>query len=143
MPSLDDVKAQVHAEKIKVFASIEAIIGSPYAVAALLAAAIAFGSHLIYAPTRLAPLFDNFSAVTLGLPPIDFGVVGQGARDATEAAGRQGAGEVAAETLAANAWAVPSLNALGLGAALILLAWNFGAMLRRKREETRRRLGQV
>jgi hypothetical protein len=140
MPSLDDVKAQVGAEKTKVFSSIEAIIGSPYAVSALLAAAIAFASHLIWAPERMAPLFDNFSSVTLGLPPIDFGVLGQGAQDAIDAAIRQGAPDVAAETLTSNAWAVPALNAAGLIAALLLLGWNLLAMLKRKRAETAARL---
>jgi hypothetical protein len=126
-----------------VFSSIEAFIGSPYAVAFLLAAAIAFGSHVIWAPERLAPVVDNFSTVTLGLPPVDFGVVGQGVHDATDAAIRQGGGDAARDLLSQNAWANPLLNGLGLAVALALLIWNFLAMLRKKRAETRRRLGQA
>jgi len=127
--SLDDAKALYRAEKQKVVGSLQAIVASRVLIAVFAASALAFGSHLFYAPARL-PSFGGLSVATFGLPPIDFGLAGQAAQDAAGAAQRQGVSAEVQGFLAENAAAIPILNGIGFGAAVVLLLWSLAIQTR-------------
>lgn len=135
--NLEDAKQIFREEKSKVTSSLSAIAGSRWLMAILATAVIAFGTHLYFAPQRLPPL--SISSVTaLGLPPgLDFGLVGEQAQAAMDAAARSAAQEdiaarFAAET-AANPNFVRTLNTIGFGTALVLLIGNMWIMTKRRR----------
>ena len=130
--SLDDAKAIVREEKAKFSTAIAALFGSRPVLAVLTLVMIVFGVQALLAPTELPPL-GSVNIAQLGLPPLDFGAIGQGAREAASAAQSAGARDVLAEQLAAHPSAPPYINAtVALGAAL-LLAINILAAARRYR----------
>lgn len=131
--NLDEAKAIFRAERTKVTTSISAVAGSRWLMAILATLALAFGTHLIYAPSRLPPV-GGVSVAAVGLPPsVDFGFAGEQAKAAQEAALRERAAERAQELVAANAERAPLLNAIGFGAALVLLLVNMTIMTKRRR----------
>jgi hypothetical protein len=130
--SLDEAKQIIREERTKVTSSISAIAGSRWLLAILATFALAFGSHLAFAPGRLPPV-AGLSLTQIGLPEgIDFGVVGEQAQSARDAAERQGAQERAATFLAENAERIPLFNAAGFGLALVLLLSNLWIMTKRR-----------
>lgn len=131
--NLSEAKAIFREEKLKVTSSLAAIAGSRWLMAILATLVIAFGTHLAYAPARL-PAVGGVSITTLGLPPnVDFGAVGEQARQAAEAAAQSEARTRAAEFIAANSDRIPLFNAIGFGAALLLLVGNMWIMTKRRR----------
>lgn len=132
--NIDEAKAIVREEKNKVSSSLSKMIGSRWLLAVLATFAIAFGSHLAYAPSRLPPV-GGLSLAAAGLPPgIDFGFAGQQAASARQAAIEQGAPGFFQEKINENRQYVPLLNAIGLGLALLLLGVNMTIMTLRRRE---------
>lgn len=131
--SLEEAKEIVREERIKFTTAVSAIAGSRWLMALLATFVIAFGSHLAYAPDRLPPV-AGISAANFGLPTdLDFGFVGEQAREAAAAAERQGGRTRAEEVIAANAERAPQINAIGFGAALVLLLINMTIMTKRRR----------
>jgi hypothetical protein len=131
--SLQDAKEIVREERVKVTSSISAIAGSRWLMAILATFVLAFGTHLAFAPGRL-PAVAGLSLTQVGLPSgIDFGVVGEQAEAAREAAERQGARERAEAFVTENAERIPLLNAAGFGLALLLLLGNMWVMTKRRR----------
>lgn len=130
--SLDEAKALVRAEKAKVTSALGAIFGSRVAMAVAAVLTVGFGSHVVFSPDRLPPI-GGLTLAQVGLPPLDFGLLGQGVRDASDAAMREGAaGEVTA-FLGENQDLIPLLNAVGFGACLLLLLWTFRIQARKWR----------
>ncbi|MGD9982433.1 MAG: hypothetical protein AB7H66_00285 [Hyphomonadaceae bacterium] len=120
-------------EKNKVTASLSAIAGSRWLLAILATFAIAFGAHLAYAPARFPPI-GGLSLVESGLPPsLDFGVAGEQAQQAAEAARNSEARTRAEEFFAENQDKIPLFNAIGFGLALVLLIGNMWIMTKRRR----------
>eukprot|EP01136_Pigoraptor_vietnamica_P009931 Opistho-1_new@3192 len=131
--NLDEAKAIFRQERTKVTTSISAIAGSRWLLAILATIVIAFGTHLIYAPTRLPPV-GGVSVAAVGLPTgLDWGFAGEQAKAAQDAAIREGAAERAQNLIAANAERAPLLNAIGFGVALVLLLVNMTIMTKRRR----------
>lgn len=129
---LAEAKSRVIAEKNKVAGSLSALAGSRWLMAILATLAIAFAVNLIYSPAYL-PMIGGVSLATVGLPPnLDFGVVGEQAAQARDAAQRQGAGDVVTSFLAEHADLIPILNAVGLGLSLALLVGNMWIMTLRR-----------
>jgi hypothetical protein len=131
---LDDAKARYRQEKTKVTSSLKAIVGSPALIAVFAVCVLAFGTHVAFFRDRL-PAMGNFTVASFGLPPLDFGLLGEGARDAVDAAQRQGAGVEAQNFLAANADLIPIINGIGFGASLVLLVWALGIQSEKRRKE--------
>lgn len=130
--SLDEAKQMIGAEKAKITSSISAIAGSRWLLAVLATFALAFGSHLLYAPGRLPPV-GGLSLAQSGLPPsVDFGVAGEQARELRAAAERQNVAAEAEARLAEHAERIPLINAIGFGAALVLLLGNMWIMTKRR-----------
>jgi hypothetical protein len=130
--NLEDAKTLFREEKAKLTGSLSAIAGSRWLTAILATFAIAFGANAIYGPTQL-PSVGGFSLTTIGLPPnLDFGVVGEQAGQALDAAQRQGAPSEVAVFLAENAGLIPVLNWVGLGLTLALLLGNMWIMTVRR-----------
>ena len=131
--NLAEAKQIIKEERIKVTSSISAIAGSRWLLAVLATFALAFGTHLAYAPSRLPPV-AGLSAAAFGLPPgLDFGFVGEQAKQAAEAAEREDIRGRAAEALAANPERIPQINMIGFGLALVLLLINMTIMTMRRR----------
>jgi hypothetical protein len=131
--SLKEAKEIVHEERVKVTSSLSAIAGSRWLMAILATFAITFGAHLLYAPDRLPPV-GGISLTTLGLPSgVDFGVIGEQAREAAAAAQRQSATSRVDQFIAANEARIPVWNAVGFGVALLLLLGNMWIMTARRR----------
>ncbi len=131
--SLKEAKEIVHEERVKVTSSLSAIAGSRWLLAILATLVIAFGAHLAYAPGRLPPV-GGLSIAASGLPPsVDFGFAGEQAKQAAEAAERQGAQTRAQQFIDENAARVPLFNAIGFGVALVLLLGNMWIMTKRRR----------
>lgn len=131
--SLDEAKALILAEKTKVTSSLSALAGSRWLTAILMTLVIAFGVNLIYSPSQL-PTFGNLSLASVGLPQsIDFGVVGEQAAQAREAAEREQLGQRGHGWLEANPDYVPIVNAVGAGGGLLLLLVNMAVMTKRRR----------
>jgi hypothetical protein len=134
---LAEAKQIFREEKTKVTSSLAAIAGSRWLMAILATLVIAFGSQMLFAPAYL-PTPGGLSVASLGLPPnVDFGVVGEQAQQAAEAAGRsdgrtQLEARLAAEA-ANNPQFIPMLNAIGLGLAFVLLIVNMTIMTKRRR----------
>jgi hypothetical protein len=131
--SLNDAKAIYREEKGKITRSLDALIGSRVLMAVLATFAIAFAVNLATSPDQL-PNVGGLSLARIGLPAsVDFGVVGEQAAQAKQAAIEQGAqGEIDA-FLGEHREIVPLLNAGALGATLILLLWNMTVMTQRRR----------
>lgn len=130
--SLDEAKAIYREEKAKLSGSLSAVAGSRWIMAVLATLAIAFGADLLYFPNRL-PAIGGLSLTMIGLPPLDFGIVGDQAVQAGEAAQRQGAQDAIGSFLADHANLVPILNAVGFGITFLLLLGNMWIMTLRRR----------
>lgn len=131
--NLAEAKQIFREERNRVTSSIAAIAGSRWLMAILATCVIAFGVHLAYAPARLPPV-GGLSLAASGLPPgVDFGFAGEQAKAAAEAAQRQGAQGRVQEFVAENAERIPLFNAIGFGAALVLLLGNMWIMTSRRR----------
>lgn len=131
--NLAEAKEIFREERTKVRSSLSAIAGSRWLTAILATLAIAFGTHLLYAPARL-PTVGGLSASMAGLPPsLDFGFAGEQAQQAAEAARNQDVGGRVQEFVAANSERIPLFNAVGFGAALVLLLGNMALMTSRRR----------
>lgn len=130
--SLEEAKALYREEKGKLTSSLSALAGSRWLLAILATFVIAFGANLLYFPGRL-PAVGGISLTTIGLPPLDFGIVGDQANQAQEAAERQGGGDAVATFLTEHANLVPILNGVGFGLTLLLLLGNMWIMTRRRR----------
>lgn len=130
--NLDEAKAAYRAEKAKLSNAFSAAIGSRWLLAIVATFALAFASHIIYAPERLPPV-GGLNAAAVGLPPMDLGVVGEQAAKARQAAIEQGAQGFVQEKINENRQYVPLMNAIGLGLALLILGVNLTVMTRRRR----------
>jgi hypothetical protein len=131
--SLTEAKQVFHEEKVKVTSSLSAIAGSRWLMAILASFTLAFGLHAIYAPARLPPI-GGLSLAQVGLPSgIDFGVVGEQARQAQEAAQRQNVGGHVTQIIDQHATYIPYINYAGFALALILLMVNITIMTKRRR----------
>ncbi|HET9232066.1 MAG TPA: hypothetical protein VFO00_12315 [Vitreimonas sp.] len=130
---LAEAKQIIKEERIKITSSISAIAGSRWLMAILATFALAFGTHLLYAPARLPPV-SGLSIAQIGLPTgVDFGFVGEQAKEAARAASDQDVGGRVQEAVAANQERIPLINAIGFGLALVLLAINMTIMTKRRR----------
>jgi hypothetical protein len=131
--NLAEAKEIFREEKTKVTSSLSAIAGSRWLLAILATFVIAFGTHLAYAPARLPPV-GGLSLAASGLPPsVDFGLAGDQAAQAIEAAQRSEAQGRAQQFFAENAERIPLFNAIGFGVALLLLLVNMWIMTKRRR----------
>ncbi len=131
--SLNEAKAIYHEEKVKVTSSLSAIAGSRWLMAILAAFTLAFGLHAIYAPARLPPI-GGLSLSQVGLPSgIDFGVVGEQARQAQQAAQREDVRGHVTQIIDQHATWIPYINYVGFALALILLLGNMWLMTKRRR----------
>lgn len=131
--SLAEAKQIVREEKSKVVGSISRIAGSRWLLAILATFALAFGTHLAYAPTRLPPV-TGLSVAHLGFPTdLDFGVIGEQAVKAREAAQREDQSGRAVAYANADPERVRTINAVGFGGALVLLFGNVWIMTKRRR----------
>jgi hypothetical protein len=128
--NLAEAKQIFHEEKTKVTSSLVKVAGSRWLMAILATFALAFGTHLAYAPSRLPPV-SGLSVAQIGLPTdLDFGFAGEQASEAMRAARDQDVFGRIAEILTAN----PQLtNAVGFGLALVLLLINMTVMTKRRR----------
>ena len=130
--SLNEAKQVFHEEKTKVTSSLSAIAGSRWLMAILATFTLAFGLHAIYAPARLPPI-GGLSLAQVGLPSnVDFGVVGEQARQAQEAAQRQDVRGHVTQIIDQHATWIPYINYAGFALALILLLGNMWIMTKRR-----------
>jgi hypothetical protein len=130
--SLSEAKQVFHEEKLKVTSSLSIIAGSRWLMAILASFTLAFGLHSIYAKDRLPPI-GGLSLAQLGLPSgVDFGVVGEQARQAQQAAQRQDVHGHVTQILDAHAAWIPYINYIGFGLALVLLLINMTIMTKRR-----------
>ena len=131
--SLDDAKAIYSEEKGKITRSLDALIGSRILMAVLATFVIAFAVNFATSPDQL-PNVGGLSLARIGLPSgVDFGVVGEQAAQAKQAAVEQGAQGQIDAFLGEHREIVPLLNGAALGASLVLLLWNMTIMTRRRR----------
>lgn len=131
--NLDEAKAIYKEEKRKVTRSFDAIIGSRILMAVLATFVIAFAVNLITSPDQL-PNVGGLSIARLGLPPeVDFGVVGEQAVQAQQAAAREGAQGYVQTFLDEHRNLAPIINGVGLGATFVLLMVNMTIMTKRRR----------
>jgi hypothetical protein len=130
--TLNEAKAAFQAEKNKISSALSALIGSRWLLAIVATFALAFATHLAYAPERLPPV-GGLSFAQVGLPPVDFGAAGEQAARAREAAQRQGAPGKVQDFIDDNRASVPLMNAIGLGLALLILGVNLTVMTKRRR----------
>jgi hypothetical protein len=130
MPSIGEVKLRIAEERAKVTTSINAVLGSRWLLAVLAAFAISFASHTIFFPERLPPV-AGITIANLGLPTTDFGLVGDQATQAYEAAQRQDVSGRLGELLAERPQLAATLNIAGLVISLLLLVWNIHLASRR------------
>ena len=131
--AIEDAKARIGAEAAKVGTFLSLIADSRWLMAVLAALALAFGLHALYAPDRL-PTIGGLSLAQAGLPAdLDFGVVGQQAQQAHDAAVRQDVSGQVNGLLAGQTALIPYLNLAGFGSALTLLLGNLWLMTKRRR----------
>lgn len=131
--SLQEAKEIVHEERVKVTSSLSALAGSRWLMAILATFALAFGTHLAFAPTRPPPV-AGLSLAQIGLPSgIDFGFVGEQATQAAEAAQRQNVNGRVQELVGDDPQRIQLINTIGFGLALVLLLINMTIMTRRRR----------
>lgn len=130
--NLAEAKEIFREEKAKVTGSIAAIAGSRWLMAILATLVIAFGTHSAFAPERL-PAVGGVSLAAVGLPPnVDFGLAGDQAKQAAEAAANSEARTRAEEFMAANQDKIPIFNMVAFGIALLLLLGNMWIMTKRR-----------
>lgn len=131
--TLAEAKQIIKEERIKVTTSISVLAGSRWLLAILATLVLAFGTHLLYAPTRLPAVAGVGEISRLAMPSVDLGVVGEQAGEALDAAQRQDvSGRVQAFTTA-TATRAQITNAVGFGLALLLLIVNMTIMTKRRR----------
>lgn len=130
MKAIDDAKAQFQAERSKLKAAIEVLIGSRAALAVAAALTLTFGTSLWFWPDQTPPL-GGFSLAAVGLPPLDFGIAGQAAQDAAAAAQRQGAAAHVGGFLAEQPWLIPYLNAAGFALSAAFMLWTMWLLRKR------------
>lgn len=131
--SLDDAKTIYREEKSKLTTALASVAGSRPALAVLAVFMITFGVQALVAPQRL-PIVAGLDLAQFGLPPLDFGAVGQGASEAAASADRAGARDFVADFIAKNPWAPPWINiGVALLAALLLVLNTFAAARRWRR----------
>jgi hypothetical protein len=131
--NLAEAKAIFREEKSKLTGSLSAIAGSRWLLAILATLVIAFGANVLYSPSQL-PAVSGVSLAAVGLPDnLNWGVVGEQAAQAREAAERQGAQTQAQALLTENAALIPVINAVGFGLCLVLLVGNMWIMTKRRR----------
>jgi hypothetical protein len=131
--NLAEAKQVIREERIKLTSSLSALAGSRWLMAILATFVIAFGVHLAYAPARLPPV-SGLSLTQVGFPTdLDFGVVGDQAKEAASAAQRQDIRGRVQELVGANPERYPLYNAIGFGVALVLLLGNMWIMTKRRR----------
>ncbi|MGE0742447.1 MAG: hypothetical protein AB7O98_13990 [Hyphomonadaceae bacterium] len=130
--SLDEAKAMVRTQRLKIASSVSLIAGSRWLLAILATFVIAFATHLAYAPERL-PTVGGLSVAQAGLPPIDFGLAGEQAQTVRERAKDEDVRGRAVGWVDANRDKLWIVNSVGLAVALILLAINVTIMTRRRR----------
>lgn len=130
--NLEEAKQIYREEKAKVTRSLDALVGSRIVMAVLATFVLAFGVNLATSPEQL-PNVGGIDIARLGLPTdLDFGLVGEQAQAAREAAEREGARDTVGAFLAENRGLVPILNGVGFGATFILLLWNMAVMTKRR-----------
>jgi len=131
--NLAEAKQIIKEERNKVASSISLIAGSRWLMAILATFAIAFGTHLAYAPERLPPV-AGLSMAQFGLPTgVDFGWAGEQGREAVGAARDHDVRGRAQEFVAADTQRATLINAIGFVLALVLLAVNLAIMTKRRR----------
>lgn len=135
--ALEEAKARYGVEKNKVVTALTAVAGSRGLMAILATFALAFGTHAVFSPQRL-PSVSGLSASQAGLPPnLDFGLVGEQAVEAIEAAKREDVPGRLETFIAEGADAsdnfLPMLNWIGFGATFALLLGNLWIMTKRRR----------
>ncbi len=130
--NLAEAKQIFREEKRKVTSSLAAIAGSRWLTAILAALVLVFGTHSLYAPTRL-PTVSGLSLAQLGLPSgVDFGVAGEQAAQARDAAIREDVPGRIETLLTDNAELIPTLNMIGFALFLALLLGNLWIMTVRR-----------
>jgi hypothetical protein len=133
MNALTEAKARLETERNKIVEALNSILGSRWLLAILAAFMIAFGTHALFFPERLPPV-QSLSAADIGLPgDVDFGVVGEQAREAAEAAQRQDVGAYARDYAAADPERIALINTVGFSLALALLILNIVIAAKRYR----------
>lgn len=131
--TLAEAKQIVREERLKLTSAISVLAGSRWLLAILATLVLAFGSHLLYAPTRLPAVAGVAEISRIAMPGVDFGIVGEQAGEAIDAARRQDvSGQVQAFTTA-TATRARITNAVGFGLTLILLIVNMVIMTKRRR----------
>ena len=131
--NLAEAKAVFREERSKLTGSLSAVAGSRWLLAILATLVIAFGANVLYSPSQL-PAVGGVSLAAVGLPDnLDWGVVGEQAAQAREAAERQGAQSQAQALLTKHAALIPVINAAGFGLCLLLLLGNMWIMTKRRR----------
>jgi hypothetical protein len=131
--SLDDAKQMFREERAKIASSLGAIAGSRWLTAILATLALAFGTHVIYAPDRLPPL-EWLQWRNVGLPPsVDFGFAGEQWEQAREAAKTSDAAARTQEALAQAHDYYALINGAVFAASLLLLLGNLWLMTKRRR----------
>jgi hypothetical protein len=131
--NLDEAKAIYKDEKRKITRSLDALIGSRILMAVLATFVLAFAVNLATSPDQL-PNVGGLSVARLGLPAdVDFGVVGEQAAQAQQAAERENASSYVHTFLDENRSLVPIINGVGLGATFVLLMVNMTVMTKRRR----------
>jgi hypothetical protein len=132
--TLAEAKQIVREERLKLTSAISVLAGSRWLLAILATFVLAFGTHLLYAPTRLPAVAGVASISQLAMPAgLDFGVVGEQAGEALDAAQRQDVSGRVQEFTTATATRAHITNAVGFGLALILLVVNMVIMTKRRR----------
>ncbi|MFT3729106.1 MAG: hypothetical protein QM759_14890 [Terricaulis sp.] len=131
--SLDEAKALLKAEELKLSTSFHQIIGSRWLMAILATFCLGFGVHALYAPTWL-PSLSDVSFLSWGLPSgVDFGVLGDQSKEAVAAAQRQGLGVYLQSLASDHPWLFPAMNTWGFVLSLILLIVNMTIMTMRRK----------
>lgn len=131
--NLQDAKAAIGAEKLRLKTALSILAGSRWLTALAAPLALSFGVTLAYAPARL-PNLSGLSLAAFGLPDnLDFGMAGEQAREAVEAAQRQGIGAAAAGFLSEHTSWIPWINGVGFLLCLAVLGANLWIMTKRRR----------
>lgn len=132
--NLAEAKQIVKEERIKITTSLSVIAGSRWLLAILATFVLAFGTHLLYAPTRLPAVAGLATISQVAIPAgLDFGVLGEQAKEAVDAAARQDVAGQAQAFATANPTRVHLTNAVGFALALLLLFVNLSLMTKRRR----------
>lgn len=122
MNAIDDAKREIETARNRFGQAVRGFFGSRIAVAVMCAFSFTFGCQLLYAADRPAPV-AGLSLVQLGLPPVDLGRAGDVARDAGQAAMRNGLPEEIAGFFTDNPAIVPWFNGVGFALFVGLLLW--------------------